>query len=172
VRRHLEHPLLHRALAFLLGAVFIYASYDKILHPGDFARVVYHYQIVGPSQYLSPFPANLLAVTLPWIEAVAGVLLIIGVWRREAALLTAAMLAVFILAVSSALFRGIDLANCGCFTVTGEGRAAGLKLILGDLGMLLCALVLAFVEPRRKGATAPAAVSEVGSHSASGSGLP
>ena len=168
----LRRPALHWLCALVLGGVFVYASYDKILHPGDFARVVYHYQIVGPSQYLSPFPANLLAVTLPWIEAVAGVLLIIGVWRREAALLTAAMLAVFILAVSSALFRGIDLANCGCFTVTGEGRAAGLKLILGDLGLLLCALVLAFVEPRRKGATAPAAVPEVGSHSASGSGLP
>jgi uncharacterized membrane protein YphA (DoxX/SURF4 family) len=162
VRQHLENPLLHRTLAFVLGAVFIYASYDKILHPGDFARVVYHYQIVGPSQYLSPLPANLLAVTLPWIEVVSGVLLIIGAWRREAALLTGAMLVVFIVAVSSALYRGIDLANCGCFTVTGEGRAAGLKLIAQDLGLLLCASVLAFIEPRRDRATAPAAVPEAG----------
>lgn len=158
MREHFEHPLLHRALAFLLGAVFIYASLDKIAHPGDFARVVYHYQIVGPSQYLSPLPANLLAVTLPWIEVVAGALLILGVWRREAALLTGAMLVVFILAVSSALYRGIDLANCGCFTVTGEGRAAGLKLVAQDLGLLLCAAVLAFVEPRKGAAAHPVAV--------------
>jgi uncharacterized membrane protein YphA (DoxX/SURF4 family) len=142
-----ERPLLHTAIATVLGAVFLYASYDKILHPADFARIVYHYQLIGPSQHIGPWASNLLAVTLPWIEIVVGLALITGLWRREAAAVSAALLVVFVVAVSTALARGIDLENCGCFSVTGAGRAAGIKLILGDLAMLLGAALLVVVEP-------------------------
>lgn len=155
----LRRKVVHTAIAILLGAVFLYASYDKILHPADFARIVYHYQLVGPSQHVGPWAANLLAIVLPWTEVVVGLSLITGVWRREAAGLAAALLAVFVIAVSAALLRGIDIQNCGCFSVTGEGRAAGVKLILGDLAMLLGALVVAFVEPRAQPAASPAGTS-------------
>jgi uncharacterized membrane protein YphA (DoxX/SURF4 family) len=140
----LRHPALHWALGLVLGGVFLYASYDKILHPADFAKIVYHYQVIGPSDKLPPLVPNLLAVTLPWVEVVLGVCLIVGPWRREAAALSAALLLVFVVAVSSALLRGIDIQNCGCFSVSAEGRAAGLKLILGDLALLAGALILAF----------------------------
>jgi hypothetical protein len=33
-------------LRLLLGAVFLYASYDKILHPQAFAQAVYNFQIL------------------------------------------------------------------------------------------------------------------------------
>jgi uncharacterized membrane protein YphA (DoxX/SURF4 family) len=144
----LRHPALHWALAILLGAVFVYASLDKIAKPAEFARIVYHYQLIGPSAAIGPLPANLLAVTLPWIEAVAGILLIAGVWRREAALVVAAMLVVFVVAVGAAVARGIDVENCGCFTVSGEGRKAGWTLIAGDLALLAGALVLVIAPPR------------------------
>ena len=143
----LRHPLLHRLLAIALGAVFVYASFEKIAQPRDFARIVYHYQVIGPSARLGYVPANLLAVALPWTEAVAGALLIAGIWRREAALAVAAMLLVFIGAVGFAMHQGIDVENCGCFTVEGGGRGAGLKLILQDLGLLAVAFVLAFLPP-------------------------
>ena len=155
----LRRPLVHTLIAIALGAIFLYAAYDKIFHPADFARIVYHYQLIGPSQHIGPWAANLLAVTLPWIEVVVGLMLITGVWRREAAMVTGGLLVVFIVAVSSALLRGIDIENCGCFSVTGEGRAAGIKLILGDLAMLAAALLLAFVEPRSSAAPASATAS-------------
>lgn len=139
------------ALGLLLGAVFIYASWDKILHPAEFARIVYHYQLIGPSRAIGPMPANLLAVTLPWIELLVGLLLASGLWRREAALVAAVMLLVFVGAVGVALARGIDIENCGCFTVTGAGRGAGLKLILGDLALLAAAAAL--IAPRRTALT-------------------
>jgi uncharacterized membrane protein YphA (DoxX/SURF4 family) len=146
----LRHPALHLVLAVALGAVFLYASYDKILHPPEFARIVYHYQVIGPSQSLGFVPANALAAILPWVEAVCGLCLVAGLWRREAAVLAGLMLIMFILAVSLALGQGINLENCGCFKVTagGDGRAAGLKLLLGDLGLLAVAGLLAFVTPR------------------------
>jgi hypothetical protein len=48
----------------------------------------------------------------------------------------------FLVAVGVALARGIDIENCGCFTVHGEGRRAGLKLLLGDSAMLAAAVWL------------------------------
>src|SRR5262249_11454123 len=84
--------VLRTVLAVALGAIFFYASYDKIAHPGEFARIVYHYRLIGPSQAVGPWAANLLAVTLPWIEAMVGLSLVTGVWRREGAALAAALL--------------------------------------------------------------------------------
>lgn len=153
-------PLVHKLIAIALGAVFLYASVDKILKPGDFARIIYHYQMIGPSQALGPFWPNLLAITLPWIEALVGLALVTGFWRREAALVAGGLLVVFVAAVGSALARGIDLENCGCFSVSGEGRAAGLKLIVGDLLLLAGAAILVFVKPRQPEAV-PAAAQQV-----------
>jgi uncharacterized membrane protein YphA (DoxX/SURF4 family) len=153
----LRHPAVHWVLGVALGAVFVYASLDKIAKPRDFARIVYHYQLIGPSEHIGPLAPNLLAVTLPWVELVAGVLLITGVWRREAAIVTAAMLVVFVVAVGSALVRGIDIENCGCFTVGAEGRRAGLMLLVSDLVMLVGAAVLAVVRPARAAEPAEAA---------------
>ena len=141
------------ALGLLLGAVFIYASWDKILHPAEFARIVYHYQLIGPSRSVGPLPANLLAVALPWIELLVGLLLASGLWRREAALVAAVLLVVFVAAVGVALTRGIDIENCGCFTVTGAGRQASLKLIAGDLVLLSAAAAL--LAPRKRAPVKP-----------------
>jgi putative oxidoreductase len=147
--RLLRNVWLQRALALLLGAVFVYASHDKIWWPERFARILYHYQVIGPSAVFPPLLPNLFAVTLPWLELLAGLALIFGFWRREASLVTGLMLAVFIAAVGSTLWRGIDIENCGCFSLDAHGRAAGLKLILQDFGLLAAALILAFVPSRR-----------------------
>lgn len=145
---NLRHRGLHWLLGFVLGAVFLYASYEKIAKPADFARIIYHYQIVGPNGTLPPLAANLLAVTLPWVEVVVGVLLVTGLWRREAAGVTAILLVLFLIAVGSAMWRGIDIENCGCFSVSGSGRRAGVFLLLGDAGLLAAAWLLTFWPPR------------------------
>ena len=160
-----RHPLIARVLAIALGLVFVYASHDKIWKrvqqkqgqplptavsgPAEFARVIYRYQVLGPNATLPPQVPNLLAVTLPWIELVAGLLLIVGVWRREAALLCGLLLLTFIPAVASTLWRGIDIQNCGCFSLAGEGRRAGLGLIAADAAMFAAALFVAGVRPQR-----------------------
>ncbi len=50
----------------VLGAVFIYASWDKIYHPAAFAKQVYNYQM------LPVMASNLFAMSLPWMELFAG----------------------------------------------------------------------------------------------------
>ena len=144
----LRHPAVHWLLAIVVGAVFVYASYSKIADPQAFAKIIYHYQVIGPGPSVGFVPANLTAVALPWIELIAGVLLITGVWRREAAVVTALMLVVFVAAVGSTLARGIDIQNCGCFALDESGRSASWKLIAGDLALLAATLVVAFVPPK------------------------
>ena len=155
--RLLQQPGLQRALGLLIGAVFVYASLDKIAHPADFARIVYHYQVVGPNRLLPPALPNAFALALPWVELLTGILLIAGIWRREAAAVAALLLLAFLGAVGSARYRGIDIESCGCFTVTAAGRHAGALLLLEDAALLAAALVL-FVRPQQG---APAAAAEL-----------
>ena len=153
---------LHLFLRLLLGGFFVYASLDKIADPPGFARIVYQWQVLGP------VPSNLVAVVLPWIELLAGLLLMAGAWRREAAAVVAAMVIVFTVAAASVLARGIDVENCGCVSVARAEpaspwppawtRGVGPFLIARNTLLLATALLLAAAEPRRMGAApAPAA---------------
>lgn len=158
----LRHPTVHWLLALVVGGVFLYACWDKILEPRKFAGIVYRYQVVGPSAALGFLPANLVAVTLPWLELAAGLLLVSGIWRREAAAVAGGLVVVFLAAIGIATAQGIDLQNCGCFSVDEHGgRSAGFVLVAADLGLLLACTVLALVPARKAeealvGAPAPA----------------
>lgn len=103
-----SHPFLLLIYRLVIGLTFIYASYYKIVDPQDFARSIYNYRI------MPVFFINVLAITLPWLELVCGLLLVIGLFRRPMALILAMMLLVFSIAVSSVMIRGIDV-DCGCF---------------------------------------------------------
>ena len=146
--RWLRHPAFYWLVSIGLGTVFVYASIDKIVHPQDFVRIVYRYRLAGPTASLGVVPANVLGVVLPWIELVTGVLLVTGLWRREAAALAGGMLVTFLAAVGYVLWQGIDVAHCGCFTVGGEGRGAGWPLIASDLALLAAALYVMLVRPQ------------------------
>jgi uncharacterized membrane protein YphA (DoxX/SURF4 family) len=135
----LRHPGLHLILRLLLGGLFVYASLDKIADPPAFARIVYQWQVLGP------VPSNLVAVILPWLEALAGVLLLAGIWRREAALVVALLLVVFLAAAGSVMARGIDVENCGCTSVAAKAEAGGgvgWFLVVRNAFLLASSLVL------------------------------
>src|SRR6266705_337128 len=149
-----NHPWLHLVLRLALGGFFLYASLDKIAVFAAFARIVYQWQVLGP------IPSNLVAVILPWVEALAGVLLVAGVWKREAAAVIAVLLVVFIVAAGSVMARGIDVENCGCVsTAKAEEpswfRGVGWFLVARNLVLLGAAVVLIRV-PSRSWAEAPA----------------
>ena len=99
----------------ILGAVFMYAAYDKVLEPRAFADAIDNYRLVPDGL------VNTLAVALPWIEVAVGGCLLLGVLAPGAGLLAGCLLAVFTFALVSALARGLDI-HCGCFGL--EGGAA------------------------------------------------
>jgi len=112
----LTRTLFHLSRLFL-GGIFVYASYDKILHPVPFAEIVYNYQI------LPDLLVNLAALFLPWIELLAGLCLILGVWLPGALLICNLLLLVFFSTLVFNLARGLDI-DCGCFT-TSIGPSSG-----------------------------------------------
>jgi uncharacterized membrane protein YphA (DoxX/SURF4 family) len=91
-----------------LGLVFVFASWHKIMAPGTFALDVATYQL------LPLWATNGFALVLPWVELLAGLMLILGLRARAAALLALFMMLSFILALIWALHLGLDMA-CGCF---------------------------------------------------------
>lgn len=94
-------------MAIYLGGFFVYAGAMKIFDPPLFAKDVGNFQIL-PHALI-----NLVAITLPWVEWVSGAMLMTGIWVRANAALIGLMLLVFIAAIISAIFRGLDI-NCGC----------------------------------------------------------
>ncbi len=122
-----------------VGIVFIYASLDKLIHPEAFAQAIANYRMV-PLALLHPF-----AWFLPVLEVVAGIALVVGWQRRGAALLSAAMTVMFIVAIALALLRGLDI-SCGCFDTAG-GHGVGLDLLIRDV-FLLVGAVLPLLIPR------------------------
>jgi len=123
----------------ILGIILIYASIDKIVHPAEFAKAIGNYNVL-------PFGLeNLLGIVLPILELLVGTCLVLGIMIDGAAIIAAGMMVVFIIAISQALFRGIDI-NCGCFKVTvenGGGHQVGIRRIIEDfiyLGMALMVL--------------------------------
>jgi uncharacterized membrane protein YphA (DoxX/SURF4 family) len=126
-----------------LAALFLYAAHDKILAPAAFAKIVYQWQVGG-----AVF-SNLVAVVLPWVEVVVGLLLLFGVWTKEAALVVAALLLAFNLAAVSVLARGIDVENCGCTSVKASAapspfHGVGWFLLTRNSFLLVAALAVAF----------------------------
>jgi putative oxidoreductase len=128
------------------------ASLPKIVDPPSFAHMIYNYRLVpGPL-------VNLMGLTMPWVELLCGLALILGIWRTTARTLIAALLVSFIIAISINLARDNSI-DCGCFDVSTAGKTAAERfadmqfVIVRDLGMLLLVAQLWWAERRgRRGA--------------------
>ncbi len=132
MKRDTVMPWLSLLCRLGVGVTFIWASVDKLLHPGAFATAISHYRLV---------PWSLLhvsAMLLPTVELVAGLALVVGWKRRGAAAICAVLLVIFLAAIASALSRGLDI-SCGCFHTDG-GHAVGMGLLWRDLLLLVACL--------------------------------
>jgi putative oxidoreductase len=124
------------AIRIALGAAFVYAGSIKIQDPSELAITVASFQIL-PNLLISP-----LALALPPFEIICGVLLILGLWRRPAALGITLLLAIFLIAIAAALARGLTI-DCGCFG-TGTPSRAKMWLDLGRDILLLGAALISY----------------------------
>lgn len=113
-------------IRIILGFIFIYAGAEKISNPGSFAISITNYRLL-PITII-----NFFAITLPWIELVAGILIVFGISVKENSAIIFSMLLVFTLAIVISLFRGLSI-DCGCF---GKGTQIGL-LKLGENTLMI-----------------------------------
>jgi uncharacterized membrane protein YphA (DoxX/SURF4 family) len=121
----------------ILGVIFVYAGAVKIMDPPGFAEAVSNYRI------LPDMLVNLTAVVLPWIEVLAGLCLVTGIWIEGGALLTGGLLAVFFIALTASLARGLDI-SCGCFSTSAEAQRITWTFLARDLMLMAMAAFVYF----------------------------
>ena len=120
--KFLHIPLIFR---LILGVVFIYASYYKILDPVAFSDNIHNFHTTDNLLWVE----NWVALILPWLEMIVGVFLIFGVFLEGSTSITIGLLTFFIFILSQAVLRGIDV-HCGCFKTEADAGVTDLRLEL------------------------------------------
>jgi uncharacterized membrane protein YphA (DoxX/SURF4 family) len=101
------YPLLVARL--ILGIMFIMMGWSKVSDPVSFLKMLREYQMFPPGAFVLE---NVIALTLPWIEVLCGVLLIGGILVRGAALTLLLMLTGFTIVI---VIRAVGMYNTGEF---------------------------------------------------------
>ena len=117
-----------RVCQILIGFLFAWSGLAKLGDIQTFADQIHNFRIM-PVAF-----EHLVAMTLPWIELVASLSLVLGIRARSAAVLVTLLLAAFTLGVIQAMIRGLDF-ECGCFG-TADGTTVGFQKIGQNLVML------------------------------------
>lgn len=117
------------AFALLVALVLGFAGATKVADPDVFALAVGNYHML-PKQALTP-----VAYLLPPLEIVTALALLLPAYRAAGWVLAGGLFATFVLAVGSALARGLDV-SCGCF---GQAMTVSWLHLLGNvLAVALC----------------------------------
>jgi len=127
------------AARLLLAGVWAWAGVTKIGDPAAAVRAVRAYRL------LPEWLAQGVGYGLPFLELTLAALLLAGLATRMAAVVSAALLVVFLAGMVSAAARGLQI-ECGCFGGGGD-LAAGQSTaytweIVRDVALLLVALAL------------------------------
>ena len=120
-------------IRIILGSVFLWASFDKIIDPAKFAKSIANFHVL-------PFGIeNIIAIVLPWLELFIGSGLILGVMVDGSIVITSALLILFNLMIAQAILRGFNI-ECGCGLK--EGQLVGIEKILENFVYLGGAYIL------------------------------
>jgi len=144
----------------LIGGIFVYAGYAKLTYPNhnlwpyfmlkfsvsanlsSFAFQVESYKVLGGAG------SALVAHTLPLVEIVLGLLMLIGWKFRVWAAMVTTILAGFLILVTRAYLLHMNI-DCGCF---GVPEPLTIMTVVRDGALLALAIittVFAFQEARR-----------------------
>ena len=129
IKRLLTSQKLSFIFRWVLGAIFIYASINKIEYPSAFSEAISNYRL---------FPdvlRNLLAIWLPWLELMTGLFLITGLWIKGNALILSILSSMFSIITGIAIFRGLDI-SCGCFSLMDDQKSIQWTHIVHNFGLL------------------------------------
>ena len=136
------HPTVRRGAQIAAGLIFIAAALPKIADLGAFAGSVHNFHL----EPIVPIAAtNLLAMTIPWIELLAGLALVGGVRPRAGAVVYTVLMVASTIGIVAAMARGLSF-ECGCFGKAGTATI-GAKKLAENVVMLVLGVV-AVIERR------------------------
>ncbi|MDR0927853.1 MAG: DoxX family membrane protein [Ignavibacteria bacterium] len=115
-------------IRIVVAGVFIFTGISKIIEPTLFAKDIANYDM------LWSLLINLMAIILPWLELITGILFLFGIQPKPNAILIAAMLLLFNIAVGVAWARGLDI-HCGCYAAVAE-EAVGIGKLAENFALL------------------------------------
>lgn len=140
MKKLFQNKYFNFSIRLFLAAVFIYSALDKIDDRAGFIKIVNYYHVL-PVSFV-----NIFAITLPWLELLTAVFLLVGKYVKAASLIYSSLLVIFIIALFQAAVRGISI-NCGCFNVK-SGETSNLWLrIFEDFVLLFFSINLYLVAP-------------------------
>ncbi len=117
----------------LLGGLFVWAGTVKAFDVTAFASQVAAYRLL-------PYAWNYaVAAGLPYVELLAGSLLLVNVRVKPAALLLAGLNLLFVAVLATLLARGLAI-DCGCFGA--DAGTTPLQAIGRDLLLLVLAVTV------------------------------
>lgn len=128
------------AARLILAAVWLTSGWVKATEPRETVVAVRAYQLL-PDGLVRP-----VAGALPYAEIALGLLLLLGLATRLAAIGSAVLIVLFLIGVISAAARGLNI-DCGCFGGGGAvepGQTRYTVEILRDTGLLMLAGFLAY----------------------------
>ena len=128
-------------LRLIVGGFFVFASLDKLMNQEAFARAIYNYK------FLPDIFINIFAIIIPYIELIAGLLLIAGIYKSGSSFLISFMLVIFLIALSQAYAKGLDI-NCGCFSLETVGQKDDILLRIGEDILLLIASIIIYINSK------------------------
>lgn len=127
-----------------IAYTFIFASLDKIANPASFAKDISNYEI-------TPYWINnLVALTLPWIELICGILIIVGLFlfiNKKSNFIDVPnniiilMLLWFVFILSIAVYKGLDI-DCGCGI--SQDKTTPMQRLIEDIYLLLITFFIKF----------------------------
>ena len=130
--------LLQWLASVILAGVFTAAAVPKITDVANFALSIDQYQLLPSAGVI------LLALSLPWLELVLGLGLLVPQVQKTSRRLCAALLLLFTVVHISALARGIEV-QCACFGQESLASSAG-EALLRNAGLLSLAIAIIYWE--------------------------
>ena len=119
-----KRTIINYAIAIIrlyIALVFILSGLDKINNLATFSDAIANYKLL-PINII-----NIFAIIIPWIEVVAGAMLLLGIFIKENSIIIFTLLGVFTLAIFIAVITGLNI-DCGC-KGSSDQQVSILKLV-------------------------------------------
>jgi uncharacterized membrane protein YphA (DoxX/SURF4 family) len=101
--------MIHAIARIILGALLVFSAWTKLSDPLLLAYALREFHLGWGDEAVVR-----LAFVIPWIEAVAGASLLLGLWPKSGAVVAIALFAIFVVTITRLRIYGLKV-DCPCF---------------------------------------------------------